>query len=489
MRLVTKTAGSIQAHHLVAGQWLEGADLVEMRNPADPTDLVGHVSTGGAAEVSAAVESARAAQAGWLQLSFARRAEILYSAARLIREHRDELARLESREVGKLISDAEGEVAGTASFLEYHAGDGYRAYGELVASTRDGVRLMTVREPLGVVAVITPWNFPLSSVAKKVGPAILCGNTCVLKPSELAPLSGTRLVQLLLEAGVPEGVVNVVQGGPPVGQALTTHPGVAAITFTGSSRTGRGIAKEATPRGVRVQAEMGGKNALVVLADADVDRAVDMCLAGAFRQEGQMCTATSRAILHRDIHEEFQAKLLSRIDEIRYGDPTDRDNFAGPLVSESQFNKVIGYIERAGQDGAELLAGGHRSTDAERGQGFYVEPTVFAAVKPESALATEEVFGPVLALFSVSDLDEAIAVNNDTNYGLTAAIHTSSMRSAQEFMERAEAGFVSVNLPTTGMELQVPGGGVKSSGWGPKEHGRTGVDFFSEIKSIAMASI
>lgn len=461
--------------------------MTEVLNPSDQGEVVGYVAEGTADDVEAAVRSAVEAQPAWASLSATRRADILSAAAAIVRRSAQELAELEMREIGKVLTDARGEVNGAASFLEYHSGDGYRASGEVVASTRESAQLFTHREPLGAVAVITPWNFPFSSAAKKIAPTLLCGNTCVLKPSEWAPGISTRFVEILLEAGVPSGVVNMVHGSAVVGRALTTNPDISAITFTGSSHTGIPMAQEASGRGVRVQAEMGGKNALVVLADADVDRAVEMCATGAFRHEGQLCTATSRALVHADVHDVFLERLLARVATLRFGDPADEQNDAGPLVSKPQFERVMGFLTRARENGARIRTGGARASGPELDKGYYVEPTVLTDVAPDMEIAREEVFGPVLAVLPVEGLDHAIELTNDTPYGLTGAIHTRDMRAARQFIERAHVGFVSVNLPTTGMELQVPGGGVKASGWGPKEHGRTALEFFSDVKSVAMS--
>ena len=477
----------IEFGSLIGGRWVSGPGTFDDRNPNVTSDLVGRAHAATSADVDAAVSAASEAQGAWASLSATRRAEVLMEAARILRSSGEEIAALETREMGKVITDTRAEVGGAISFLEYHAGDGYRSHGEIVPSTRVDVALQSMRQAIGVVGVISPWNYPVSITTKKIAPALVCGNACVVKPASHTPGVTTRLVEILAEAGVPDGVVNLIHGaGATVGGAIATHAGVKAVTFTGSSEVGLAMARDASARGIRVQAEMGGKNALVVLPDADLERAVEMTVAGAFRQEGQLCTATSRVIAHAAIHDEFLSRLIDATAAVKYGDPMDESNTAGPLVSQEQFERVMRYVAAGSADGAKLVAGGEQLPGDGRGDGCYVAPTIFADVDPAMAIAREEIFGPVLSVIAVADLNEAIAVTNATPYGLCAAIHTTSMRAANEFIGRVESGFVGVNTPTTGLELQVPAGGVKASGWGPKEHGRTAVDFFSESKAVAI---
>ncbi len=474
---------------LVGGEWRARGQLGELPdiNPADTSETVAVFPALSAGEMREAVEAAATALQGWRTLSPVARGAILLRAAERIRERAEDIARDLVREMGKTLQEARGEVSRAADFFQYYGALGRLPVGDHLPDGRQGVFAYTVREPIGVVVAITPWNDPVLTPARKLAPALVSGNTVVLKPASLTPLSAWQLVRALDEAGIPKGVVNLVVGpSSEAEKVLLEHPAVAGITFTGSTQVGMEIARRAASRNVRVQTEMGGKNALVVMSDADLDLAVDLAVAGGFGQAGQRCTATSRVIVETSVLEAFRAKLVERVRHIRVGPGLDPASTMGPVVSEDQLRKVLEGVERAVAEGAELLSGGRRLTGEPYDRGYFVAPTVLDRVDPTSFVAQEEIFGPVLALLPAADLDEAIALVNGTRYGLSAGICTRSLATAHAFASRVEVGCVSVNLPTVGWDVHVPFGGFKESGSPFKEQGLPGLQFYTRIKSVAM---
>lgn len=466
----------------VGGSWRAAADSFENRSPARPDDVIGVYSAASPTDVDEAYAAARAAAPGWRRTSPLQRAAILYRAASILEERVDAVAAELTREEGKTLAEAKGETTRAVQVLRYFAGDCAQPTGDVLPSVDPRTLLYSVREPLGIVCVITPWNFPIAIPAWKIAPALAYGNTVVFKPAELTPQCAVRLVEALDEAGLPAGVLNLVTGSAArIGEALTRHPEVDAITFTGSNTVGRRIQADATPRGVKVQLEMGGKNPVIVLPDADLGVAVEQTLRGAMWSTGQKCTATSRAILHADVADRFTERLLARARTLRVGDPMEPDTDLGPLVSEPHMNDVLGHIERAEAAEHELLMGGHR--DIAAGSGWFVAPTVVGGVGRDAALAREEVFGPVLALMTADSVEEAIAIANATEYGLSASVFTRDLATAFEFVREVHAGVVHVNSETAGAEPQAPFGGVKASSSHSREQGKAAAQFFTETKT------
>jgi aldehyde dehydrogenase (NAD+) len=472
-------------YQYIDGEWIEGdsGDEITVRDPADPDDPL--VSFPGASREQAtdAVTAATAAGESWAETTPAERDAVLFEVADLIEENVDELAETLTREEGKPISSSRGEVSRTAEMFRYFAGDARRATGRTVPSNDPETFTYTFREPLGVVSLITPWNFPIGTPGWKIAPALAAGNVVVFKPSSEAPMIAKRLVELLEEAGLPDGVMNLVVGsGSTVGDELTTNEGVDGVSFTGSTKIGTHIAETVASRGIPIQTEMGGKNPLVVLPDADVEAAVDAAVAGAFGGTGQACTATSRLIVHEDVADEVTEAVVERAESFTVG-PGMEDPDMGPAVSENQDESNFQYVDVAHEEGATLLTGGDRPPEYDTG--YFIEPTVFADVDPEMRIAQEEVFGPVLAVLRVSDFDEAVAVANGVDYGLSASVFTGDMARAREFTRRVEAGVVKVNGTTSGSDIQMPFGGMKaSSSETHKELGQRAYEFYTHEKAV-----
>jgi len=474
---------------LVGGEWRTSGRLGVLPdiNPADTEEVVAVFPVMDAEEMGVAIEAAADALPNWRALNPVARGAILLRTAELLRTRSEEIARDLVREMGKTLGEARGEVARAADFFQYYGGLGRLPMGDHLPDGRQGVFTYTVREPIGVVVAITPWNDPILTPARKLAPALISGNTVVLKPASLTPLSAWHLARALHDAGIPRGVVNVVVGpASEAEKALLAHPVVAGITFTGSTQVGLEIVRQAATRNIRVQTEMGGKNALVVMGDAKLDLAVELAVAGAFGQAGQRCTATSRVIVEGCVLEQFRARLLERAKRIRVGPGLDPEAEMGPVVSEEQLSKVLAAVERGREEGAEVLWGGHRLAGGRYDRGYFVGPTILDRVAPEASVAQEEIFGPVLTLLPAKDLDEAIELVNGTRYGLSAGICTESLSTAHAFAARVEAGCVSINLPTVGWDVHIPFGGFKESGSAFKEHGLPGLQFYTRVKSVAM---
>jgi len=476
-----------QFKNYIDGNWLmaPSGKTFENRSPADRNDLIGVFPASGPAEVDAAVGAARGAFAGWRLVPAPKRGEILYRVGELLRKNKEEIARGMTREMGKVLKETRGDVQEGIDTAFYVAGEGRRLFGETTPAELPNKFAMSVRMPIGVCALITPWNFPMAIPTWKMFPALVCGNTVVLKPAEDTPLTAVKLVEILSEAGVPPGVVNLIHGrGEEVGAALVRHPQVQLVSFTGSATVGREIASACGQSLKRVSLELGGKNAQIVMDDGDIELAVEGALWGAFGTTGQRCTATSRLILHRQIAKKLTDMLVARARGLRIGDGLDESVDMGPLINEAAREKVLGYIDVGKREGARLLTGGAIYKSGSSANGFFFEPTIFDQVKPDMRIAQEEIFGPVLSILEVNSFEEAIEVLNSTAYGLSSSIYTQDVTRAFRAMRDIEAGITYINGPTIGAEVHLPFGGVKDTGNGHREAGTTVYDIFTEWKSV-----
>jgi aldehyde dehydrogenase (NAD+) len=474
--------------NFIDGEWVESAAgrTFEDRSPADRSDIVGTFQDSTQADVDAAVEAARKALRRWRLVPAPKRAEHLFRVGEILARRKEEYAREMSREMGKPIREARGDVQEAIDVCYHVAGEGRRLHGHTTPSELPSKTCFTVRAPIGVCGLITPWNFPMAIPSWKLIPALVCGNTVVIKPASDAPQPAYHLVKVCQEAGMPRGVVNLVTGGGEgAGAPLTRHAGVSLISFTGSSDTGRQVALACADTWKRVAMEMGGKNAMIVLDDARLDLAVDGAVWGAFATAGQRCTATSRLIVHKKIHKEFVDKLVERTHALKVGDPLDESVDVGPLVSEARLKKVMEYIEIGRDEGADPVTGGVRLTKNEYGRGWFFPPTVFTGVERGMRLAREEIFGPVLSVLAADNLENALEIANDTVYGLSASIYTQDVNRAFVAMRDLETGILYVNSPTIGAETHLPFGGVKRSGTGHREGAaHTVIEIFSEWKTV-----
>ncbi|GAA6179434.1 aldehyde dehydrogenase family protein [Shimia sp. NS0008-38b] len=472
---------SDQKRNFIGGAWVAG-DAAANINPSDLTDIVGHYARADAAQAQDAIAAAKAAFPAWSRSGLMERHAILRRASDEILARKEELGRLLSREEGKTLAEGIGETARAAQIFDFFAGEALRLTGETVASVRPGVGVEVTREAVGVVGIITPWNFPIAIPAWKLAPALCYGNTVVFKPADLVPGSAWALVDILQRAGLPDGVLNLVMGhGSVVGQAIAESRDVDALTFTGSVSTGATLAMESAKLMRKSQMEMGGKNPFVVLADADLDVAVDCVAQGAFYSTGQRCTASSRIIVEDAIHDQFVAALSERISALTVGDALDAETQIGPVVDETQLAQNEEYIRIGEAEGARLVIGGERL--ARPTEGFFQRPALFADCTNDMRIAREEIFGPVATVIRVADYDAALDVANDTDFGLSAGIATTSLKHATDFKRNAEAGMVMVNLPTAGVDFHVPFGGRKASSFGPREQGRYAAEFYTTVKT------
>src|SRR5919205_342680 len=477
----------IEAKNFIGGEWVpaDSGEVYEVTCPANPSETLGTTPKSGEAETRRAIEAAVEAAREWKATLPSERGAILSEAADIIEGRSDELAELMAREVGKPMPESRAEVARAASIFRYYGSEGWRMPGVAPPSTRPGVQISAIREPLGIVGLITPWNFPLAIPSWKMAPALICGNTVVMKPAGNASLNAAALVRLLAEAGLPDGVLNMVTGpGGAVGDALVTDPRVKALSFTGSTSVGLGIQERAI--GKKVQLEMGGKNPYLVMEDADLSDAAAKISFGAFGYAGEKCTASSRAIVVESVYDEFLEELKSATEAMKVGDPLDEETLVGPVVNRSQYESILEALETARSEGRVILEGGATGSEEE---GYYIAPAIVADVDNASATAQEEIFGPVLAVIKARDFDHAVELANDTRFGLTAGIATRSLRYAHEFIARSESGLVNVNLPTAGLEFQVPFGGNKESGVGGREQGMAAIDFYSSWKTVAVRPV
>jgi len=470
----------------VNGQWVQsrsGRKLVRL-NPANHDDVLGFAPLSTRDEIREAVDAARQAFPAWRDTPAPVRGKIVMQAARLMAEEKESLARLLTREEGKTVSESLGEILRTVNILEYTAGEARRLAGETLPSELPKNFIYTIRQPLGVVGLITPWNFPVAVPVWKIAPALVCGNTLVWKPSELTPFTSRAIVDLFARAGLPGGVFNMVNGaGEEAGDELVEHPAVRAISFTGSCEVGSLIYAKAARQMKKVQCEMGGKNPVVVLADADLELAADCTIMGAFGSTGQRCTATSRVIVEESIADKFVQMLVDRARKLKVGNGAEPGTNVGPSVDEAQFNKVQEYLALGKREG-KLVCGGERLRGEAYDRGWFTPPTIFDRVAPDARLAQEEIFGPVLSVIRVKDFDEAAAVASGIRYGLAASIFSTNANAVFEFAERVECGIVHLNSPTVGGEAHVPFGGIKATGIGERETGSVAIDFYSELKVV-----
>jgi len=472
---------TLDLSHWIDGERVAADRPSESLNPSDTREVVARTPDGGEAEVNAAVAAAKAAFPAWSDASPEVRSDVLDRAGTLVMERREALGRLLSREEGKTLAEGIGETVRAGRILKYFAGEALRLHGQNLASVRPGVEIQTYRQPVGVYGLITPWNFPIAIPAWKAAPALAFGNTVVMKPAGLTPATAEALVAILHEAGLPRGVLNLVIGRGRVGQAIVDHPDVDGLSFTGSQGVGAGVAAGAVKRQARVQLEMGGKNPLIVLDDCDLERAVQIALDGSFFATGQRCTASSRLIVQDGIHDRFVAALAERVAALGVGDALDPETQMGPAVSEDQMETSYRYIDIARAEGGRVVTGGERLTLDK--PGWYVQPTLIADTGADMRINNEEVFGPVASTIRVRSYDEALAVANGVEFGLSAGIVTRSLKHARDFQRRARAGMVMVNLPTAGVDYHVPFGGSKSSSYGAREQGFAAAEFFTQTKT------
>ncbi|OXL84105.1 aldehyde dehydrogenase [Paenibacillus sp. SSG-1] len=473
--------------NFINGEWTEAStgQTEPSINPANRHEVVGYVPVSTEEDVNRAVAAATAARRAWRSLPGSERGNILFRAASVLERRADEVAEAMTREMGKTLTEAKGETMRGVAILRYYAGEGMRKSGDVIPSTDSEALMFTTRVPLGVVGVIAPWNFPVAIPLWKTAPALIYGNTVVLKPAQETAVTAAKLAECFEEAGIPAGVFNLVCGsGSVVGSALVEHPDVGGITFTGSNEVGKRVGAAALARGAKYQLEMGGKNPIIVAGDANLDLAVEATISGGLKSTGQKCTATSRVIVVREVYEAFKAKLLSQIEGIRLGDGMLAETWMGPCANERQLETVLHYIQKGLDEGAVLLTGGARASGPALEDGFYVQPTVFDGVTPQMSIAREEIFGPVLALIAVDSLEEAIATANDSDYGLSASIYTQNIGAMLSFIQDMDAGLVRVNAETAGVELQAPFGGMKMSSSHSREQGQAAIEFFTSIKTV-----
>ncbi|WBM30519.1 MULTISPECIES: aldehyde dehydrogenase family protein [Pseudomonas] len=473
--------------NFIDGKWVEGQAVSTNINPSDTRDIIGHYARASEAQAQAAFAAASEALAEWAAWGPQQRSDALDSIGSEILARRDELADLLAREEGKALPDARGEVLRAGQIFKFFAGECLRLPGELLASTRPGMTVEITREPIGVVTVITPWNFPLAIPAWKIAPALAYGNTVVFKPAELVPGCAWVLAEIISRAGLPAGAFNLVMGSSrEIGNVLLNDPRLAAISFTGSEGTGRKVAQAAVgrPGGMaRFQLEMGGKNPLVVLDDADIEVAVACALDGAYHATGQRCTASSRLIVTDKVHDRFVAAMLAKLPGLQVGDARNPATRIGPVVDAAQLAQDVDYIQLGQREGAELVYGGQAIAEVEGKPGFYLTPALFVGASPAMRICQEEIFGPVAAVIRVADAEQALAVANATPYGLSAGVCTTSLKQAARFKRGLQAGMVMINAPTAGVDPHAPFGGRKGSSYGPREQGRYAAEFFTQVKT------
>ncbi|MBO1510648.1 alpha-ketoglutaric semialdehyde dehydrogenase GucD [Metabacillus bambusae] len=471
----------------INGQWVASSsgNIGESSNPANTNDIVGFVQNSTREELDQAVLSAKSAQKKWRALTGSERGAYLYKTADILESRLEDIAKTMTREMGKTLPEAKGETARGVAILRYYAGEGMRKVGDVIPSTDPKAIMFTSRVPLGVVGVISPWNFPVAIPIWKMAPALIYGNSVVIKPAQETAVTCAKVIECFADALIPAGVLNMVTGsGSVIGQGLVDHPDVNGITFTGSNEVGKRVGQGALARGAKYQLEMGGKNPVIVTADADLDLAVEGTINGAFRSSGQKCTATSRVIIDSEVYEQFKTKLLKKVKDITIGDGLEEGIWMGPVANENQLHTVLSYIEKGKQDGATLLAGGKRLNGASYDHGYFVEPTIFDNVTSDMIIAQEEIFGPFIALIKVDSIEEAITIANDVKFGLSASIYTSNIQNMLSFIDEVDAGLVRVNAESAGVELQAPFGGMKQSSSHSREQGEAAKEFFTAIKTV-----
>lgn len=475
----------------INGEWVKAStgEVIPIQNPADKEEAAGYVQRSSLEDVNAAITAAHEAKTMWRDLSGAERGQYLYKAADLLEERLDDIAITAVKEMGKTLPEAKGEAARGVAILRYYAGEGMRKEGDVIPSTDREALMFTKRVPLGVVGIISPWNFPIAIPIWKMAPALIYGNTVVIKPATETAVTCAKIMACFADAHLPKGVVNMVTGsGAVVGQGMIEHPNIQGITFTGSNATGKAIGQKAFDRGIKYQLEMGGKNPVIVANDADLDLAVEAAITGAFRSTGQKCTATSRVIVQEDIYDAFKEKLVQKTREITIGDSLKKDVWMGPIASKQQLDQCLSYIETGKKEGATLLFGGEPLTDGEYQNGYFIEPAIFEHVTSDMTIAQEEIFGPVIALIKVQDINEALHIANDVIFGLSASIFTQNIGRMLSFIQNIQAGLIRINAESAGVELQAPFGGMKQSSSHSREQGEAAKEFFTAIQTVFIKS-
>lgn len=477
---------SILSKNFINGQWTSTSDnLIKSFNPANYEEVVGEMQSSSERDVKDAVKSAKDASKSWKKLGFVERGNLLYKVANEMEKNLNEIAETLTREMGKTLPEAIGETNRGIAILRYYAAEGMRSQGDVIPATDQGALMYTKREPLGVVGIITPWNFPVAIPIWKIAPALIYGNAVVFKPATESAITAFKVMECFEKAGLPKGVLNFITGsGRTVGDALIKNKDIDGITFTGSETTGKLVAQAATQNSVKFQLEMGGKNPVIVMDDANLEDAINGILSGAFKSTGQKCTATSRVIVEEGIYTELKQRLVDETKTIKVGNGLENETWMGPCASENQMNTVLDYIAIGQEEGAKLLVGGERLNQGDLQKGYYVSPAVFEDVKPDMRIANEEIFGPVIALIKVKNMEEAIEVANSTRYGLSASLYTSNIAKALEYIDDIESGMVRVNSESAGVELQAPFGGMKYSSTGSREQGEAAKEFYTTSKTV-----
>jgi len=473
--------------NFIDGEWVESStgENFENRNPADTREVVGIFRKSGKDDVDAAVDAAKRAFEKWRLVPAPRRAELVFRAAEMLAERKEEYSRDMTREMGKVLKETRGDTQEAIDTAYYMAGEGRRLFGPTTPSELPNKFAMAVRQPLGVCGMITPWNFPMAIPSWKLLPAIVCGNTCVIKPAQDTPLSTFNLVRTLDDAGIPKGVINIVTGfGASVGGPITEHPAIRAVSLTGSTAVGRTVGVTAAKSFKHCSLELGGKNPMIVLDDANLDLAIEGGLWGAFGTTGQRCTATSRIIVQKGVYREFVDRYVSRAKALKVGNGLDESVDMGPAINEAQLKTDLSYVDIGKGEGARLVCGGNRLDKGEYQYGFFMEPTVFIDVDPKMRIAQEEIFGPVVSIIACDDLEDGIDIANDIEYGLSSALYTKDVNKAFVAMRDLHAGITYINAPTIGAEVHLPFGGVKATGNGHREGGLGAIDFYTEWKSV-----
>jgi aldehyde dehydrogenase (NAD+) len=473
--------------NFIDGEWVEAwtGETFENRNPADTRDLVGIFQKSAKADVDAAVDAAKRAFTKWRLVPAPRRAEIVFRAAEILIERKEQYAREMTREMGKVLAETRGDVQEAIDASFYNAGEGRRLFGPTVPSEMPNKFAMAVRQPIGICGMITPWNFPMAISSWKLLPAVVCGNTCIIKPAQDTPLSTFNLVRALTDAGLPKGVINIVSGfGSMVGTPLAEHPDVRAISLTGSSEVGRIVGTIAAKSFKHCSLELGGKNPMIVLDDANLDLAIEGGLWGAFGTTGQRCTATSRIIVQKGVYREFIDRFVDRAKNLKVGNGLDETVEMGPAINEKQLQTDLSYVEVGKNEGAKMVCGGNRLDQGDYAHGWFMEPTVFIDVDPKMRIAQEEIFGPVVSIIPCDDLTDAIEIANGIEYGLSSALYTKDVNKAFTAMRDLYAGITYINAPTIGAEVHLPFGGTKATGNGHREGGIGAIDFYTEWKSV-----
>lgn len=488
MSVATQTSTSIYKN-LINGEWVESSsrETTGSINPANKNEAVGTFQNSTVEDVNQAIAAAVNALKEWKNLSSVSRGNYLHKVADILEKRVDDIAETATKEMGKTVAETKGEVQRAVTILRYYAQEGMRKVGEVIPSANSKNLLYTTRAPLGVVGIISPWNFPIAIPIWKIAPALVFGNTVVFKPASETAITAAKIVEAFHEAGLPKGVLNFVTGsGSVIGNGITNHPEVAGISFTGSNKVGRGIASHAVTRGAKFQLEMGGKNPSIILGDADINLAVELSVNGAMKHTGQKCTATSRVFVESSVYDEVKNKIIDKVKTIKVGNGLSDDVYMGPLASESQLQTILGYIEKGKEEGATLLYGGNVLEEGEYENGFFIEPTVFENVTNDMTIAQEEIFGPVITLIKVEDFDEALKLANETSFGLSASLFTKDLNKSLKFANEIEAGLVKVNGESSGVEPQAPFGGMKQSSSGSREQGQAAIEFFTSIKTITI---